>query len=711
MTRSPLLGKKKLRDTLQACLHRRERVSFRVMTNTCLFPVLASVCLLYPASAQESKGVPSSEKSRETNHLTMDSAVLENEYIALTVQKAGRRVANAVLTDKINGLTYELGSSLFSLLEEEYDEDTEKPTGKTHIISASDLNAGALQVEKIAANPQGRRLADRVAGTKVTLPFAITETGLHAVWSAEVRDGHPYARISLTITPEHGDYPIREITLLNFAAKDARTEGSVKGAPAVASGNRLFAGIEHPLSTNTVQDGHIIAKMVRKTDLPRRAASTLSAVVGVSNPTQLRRTFQQSYLNEERARPYGAFLNYNTWYDSFFDRYDEKQVLDIVNAYGKELVKKRGVTVDSFLFDDGWDNTETLWQFNSGMPHEFRNVRKASESFGASPGVWFSPWGGYGKPRDARLKAANGQYETNESGFALAGPKYYKLFKDMCLHMIRDNGVNHFKLDGTSGVETLIPGSRFASDFEAIINLIDELRHERPDLYVNLTTGTWASPFWFGIADSIWRGGWDHEFMGEGTQRNQWITFRDAMIYANNVAVSPLFPINSLMTHGVIYTKKARGLQTVEGEDLTNEIWSGFGSGTQMQEIYVSPSLLTNDQWDTLATAAKWARTNNATLVDTHWVGGDPARLEVYGWAAWSPEKGILTLRNPSSQPQTFSFDPSAAFELPVGAPVTYTLSSPKGDKLPAKEIRAGKPITVQMDPFQVLIFEAHPSK
>ncbi|MCD7798952.1 MAG: hypothetical protein LUG84_06045 [Akkermansiaceae bacterium] len=680
------------------------------MTSASLFTAMASICLLGAAEAHN-PGVPApvSNSHMKTNSSNMESVDLENEFLILTIQKAGRRLANVVLTDKINGLTWELGPRLFILKEEQLEEDTDKPTGKTRKISSDDLEACALQVEKISADPRGRRLADRSAGTKVRVPFATTAEGLNAVWSAEVREGHPYVRISLTLTPEHGEYPLREATLLRFPAPEARAEGSVKGVPVVAAGNRLFAGIEHPLGTNMVQKGRVVSKMVRRTNLPRRAPYTVSAVLGVSNPTQLRRTFQLGYLNEERARPYGAFLNYNTWYDSFFSRYDEKQVLDIVNAYGDELVKKRGVIVDSFLFDDGWDDTETLWQFNSGMPNEFREVRKAAESFGASPGVWFSPWGGYGKPRDARLKAADGKYETNERGFALAGPKYYQLFKEMCLHMIRENGVNHFKLDGTSGVEALIPGSRFASDFEAIINLIDELRTERPDLYVNLTTGTWASPFWFGIADSIWRGGWDHEFMGEGTRRNQWITFRDAMIYAHNVAVSPLFPINSLMTHGVIYTNLARGLQEAEGDDLDNEIWSGFGSGTQMQEIYITPSLLTPKQWDTLASAAKWARANNTTLVDSHWVGGDPARLEVYGWAAWSPEKGILTLRNPSSQPQKFSFDPAAVFELPSASASSYSLSSPKGDALPAPEIRAGSPVTVQLAPFQVIVLEARP--
>lgn len=190
----------------------------------------------------------------------------------------------------------------------------------------------------------------------------------------------------------------------------------------------------------------------------------------------------------------------------------------------------------------------------------------------------------------------------------------------MCLHMIRDNGINHFKLDGTSGEETQLPGSRFASDFEAVIHLLGELRDERPDLFINLTTGTWASPFWFGIADSVWRGGWDHEFIGEGTMRQKWMTFRDSRIFNNNVAVSPLFPINSLMNHGIIYTRKARGLDTVEGTDLEDEIWSAFGSGTQMQEIYMTPQLLEPSQWDTLARAAIWAgRTMKRWWTYTGW--------------------------------------------------------------------------------------------
>mgnify|MGYP003289511854 FL=1 len=639
--------------------------------------------------------------------------MIENEYISIDIRTAGRRFAGVTVRDKVNGRSYDLGKEVFTiqLQEAKTDEACSKKeyTDVCLPLSAQDLMCGEVSVSSIAARPEGRRLVDRRAGQRAALPFAVTTDGYKLEWWVELREGQPYCRVGLNITPMQFAMPARKITLLNIIAPEARVEGSVKGAPVVAAGNRLFAGVESPLSKGEVTAEGFACSLERTTHLPARTQSSISAVLGFCTPGQLRRTFQLAYLNEERARPYFPLFNYNTWYDiGYFSRYSEQDVLDTVRMFGEELVRKRGVVMDSFLLDDGWDNTETLWQFHDGLPNEFRDIRALMESYGSAPGVWFSPWGGYGQPKLNRIAAAGDTYETNERGFALSGPKYYELFRDMCLHMIREHGVNQFKLDGCSGMADPAPGSRFGSDFEAAISLIDELRTEKPDIYINLTTGTWASPFWFGIADSVWRGNWDHDFCGVGTARQQWITFRDAMIYAHNVKISPLFPINSLMTHGVIYNKGARGLMTTEADDLADEIWSGLGLGTQMQEIYITPAMLKDHEWDTLAAAAKWTRANADTMVDSHWVGGDPAALEAYGFASWSPAKGILVLRNPSDVEQEFSFDPAAVFELPLGAPLRYSLSSPKGDALPATA-EAGKATQLTLKPFGVLIIEATP--
>ncbi len=170
-------------------------------------------------------------------------------------------------------------------------------------------------------------------------------------------------------------------------------------------------------------------------------------------------------------------------------------------------------------------------------------------------------------------------FETNERGFALSGPKYYAKFREVSSNFIQ-NGVNQFKIDGTGNVNTVFPGSSFDSDFAAAISLIHEWRGLKPDLYVNLTTGTYPSPFWLRYADSIWRGGEDHSFAGVGSWRERWITYRDQETYRGVVQAGPLFPLNSSMLHGLIYAQQAEHLESDPGDDFENEIHSYFGSGT-----------------------------------------------------------------------------------------------------------------------------------
>ncbi|MEJ2480728.1 MAG: enterotoxin, partial [Acidihalobacter sp.] len=129
----------------------------------------------------------------------------------------------------------------------------------------------------------------------------------------------------------------------------------------------------------------------------------------------------------------------------------------------------------------------------------------------------------------------------------------------------------------------------------------ERLREAEPDLSVNLTTGTYPSPFWLRYADSTWRGGSDHSFAGVGSKRQQWITYRDAATYRGVVQRGPLYPLNALMLHGLIYAQHARGLSDDPGHDFRSEVRDYFGTGTQLQEMYITPSLLSVDDWDAIA--------------------------------------------------------------------------------------------------------------
>ncbi|HEX4155290.1 MAG TPA: enterotoxin [Acidobacteriaceae bacterium] len=645
--------------------------------------------------------ISAQEPGRATASLHSGQGSVGNHVVRMSWKIVDGRLNDVSFVDELHGTTVPLPTPFAVLLKDGtiYKPDSLRVDGRP-------------QEQMLTAQADASRFAERLAGERVDVALVSADGSAHFTWSVVLRDGSRYIRQILTISAKGSDLPISRVEMLDVRLADAHVVGEVRGSPIVA-GN-LFLGFEHPLSNSAVTEGRATAWMGRELPLKAGQSISYSAVIGVTRAGQMRRDFL-AYIERERAHPYRTFLHYNSWYDlGYFTPYDQAGALDRIKAFGTELHEKRGVTLDSFLFDDGWDKHDSLWRFNSGFPDGFAPIRAAAERYGADPGVWMSPWGGYGKPKQERIaygRAAG--FEIVDNGFALSGPKYYDRFRDVCLEMIRKYGVNQFKFDGTGNANTVFPGSAFDSDFDAAIHLIGEVRAAKPDIYINLTTGTRPSPFWLLYADSIWRGGEDDSTAGVGTYRERWITYRDAETYEGIVREGPLYPLNSLMLHGMIYARFHKQLDKDPGNDFRNEIRSYFGTGTQLQEMYITPSLLTSANWDDLAEAAKWSRANADVLKDTHWVGGDPAWLEVYGWASWAPREGILVLRNPSDKAQTIALDLARVFELPAGAPRSYSARSPWKDDAgkPVLPLRAGQPHTFALAPFEVLTLDMKPQQ
>ncbi len=571
---------------------------------------------------------------------------------------------------------------------------------------------GTLREIALRAAPDASRLAARLPGNAVEGLFEDPRHRVRVDWRLVQRQGSEYLREIVTITALDRDAAISKVSLFGADAPDAFVDGDVDGSPVVSHDDWL--GFEHPMSKADAWRGKLKMWIERTLPLPKGQSVTYSAVIGVAHAGQVRRDFD-NYVERERAHPYRPFLHYNSWYDiGFFTPYTEAQALDRINAFGHELVEKRHVKMDSFLFDDGWDDRSGSWHFSKAFPHGFVPLCQAAEKYGAAPGIWLSPWGGYGEPRKQRI--ANGRklgYEIVDGGFALSGPKYWKRFHHVVMTLLDKDCINQFKFDGTGNVNSVYPGSHFDSDFAAAIQLIDDIRADKPGTFINLTTGTWASPFWLRYADSIWRGGYDHNFAGVGPKREQWITYRDEQTYQNVVIKGPLFPINSLMLHGIIYAQHAVGLDTDPGHDFANEVHDYFATGTDLQEMYITPSLLTPQNWDTLAQAANWSRANADVLRDTHWIGGDPGRLDIYGWAAWSPKKSFITLRNPDDKPRLAVLDVGRQLQLPQDAVRKFGVDDVwhSGDDDVPKTVDADHPVTITLQPFEVLTLQLTPTQ
>ena len=440
---------------------------------------------------------------------------LDNDQVVLTCVTKSGQLLPGVLRDKKTGGMVKLGGDLFSLVLTNGD-----------YLNAGDFKlVGKPHVEPLPVNPGAARQAEQLPGKELVADLKSADGNLTLCWRAILRDGSRYLRQEFTFRAGNAEVPLTGILLLELNLPGAHPTGTVDGSPVAT--DTMFFGVEHPLSINRGEMGYVRCFLPRGTSLLPGESFTCSSVIGFVTKGQLRRDFL-AYLERERAHPYRPFLHYNSWYDiGYFSKYDEAAALNVVNTFGEELTVKRGVKLDSFLFDDGWDDPATLWRFDkTNFPNGFAPIQAAAAKYGAAPGIWLSPWGGYGHPHELRIKFGKAQgFETRENNFTLAGPKYYERFRGLCVDVVKKYGINQFKFDGI-GQNTGMGGGGAQRDFDAMLKLIGELRSLKPDIYINQTTGTWPSPFWLLYADSIWRGGEDHSFMlGDAPERERWISY------------------------------------------------------------------------------------------------------------------------------------------------------------------------------------------
>ncbi len=511
--------------------------------------------------------------------------------------------------------------------------------------------------------------------------------------------GHQSKHNVYTLT---GLTPGQTVLLRIWATTDGTQASDTSNGAIQLTGAEHFAGV-------TVSKPLTVTAYVPVNEVLAPGASlTFSAVMGECEEAgQLRRAFNL-YLDAERAHPHRMLPHYNSWYDLGINRNDngvegrftEQEALDSMRAFREELYEKRGVFINSYLWDDGWDEWNSLWGFNANFPDGFKNLAEEAHKVpGASIACWMSPFGGYGGSFMGRLAYAKQQgiIDANAHGMQLSKPIYYAAFRDRVLDMIRQYDMNLFKFDRMgSGQDANGAGEWYAADLRAVGQLCGEMRAAKQDIFINCTVGTWASPYWLMWCDSIWKGDGDCDWLGNvGTPRQKWVTYRDNVMHDRFASKAPLFPLNSLMMHGILVCKssphntmtdyKGTGSYLYDGEgyatptacaDFAAEVWMGVALGTGLQEYYITPQLMSKVWWDILANGVKWLKANETVLTDAHWIGGDPADghdmqkrgnspKSIYGYASLGEKKGIVILRNPTDKPQAVTVDIDGWLEMP----------------------------------------------
>ena len=607
--------------------------------------------------------------------------------------------------------------------------------GDGSTVAASGMKLEDVKIVTLGEDPSAATASLRYAGKALEARF--TYGDLSITWRAVLRDGSHYLRTEMDIKAAR-DLSMKGIVAMNYlvAKNSAYTAPEVVGNTrgAILASNHIFAGLETPMGLNSSKDEgnatHIEGLWRRNTTLKAGKTWNISSVVGLVAPNQLRRSFL-AYSERERAVAWRPYPVYISWYELNIDRNNAQapsykgnmtveQCADVVSHWKTHFYDKYQMAPKASVWDDGWDQYGT-WTFNPNFPNGFDEPANEAKQMGTGIGAWLGPVGGYGQSGEYRRA-----YWRSKGGMQLSNEDYYNFFIRCCTNMIDRYDFRFFKFDGISAQASAIgpdEGTRGEENAEAIISIERAVRQKRPDIFLNTTVGTWASPFWFHFTDAVWRQEGDYGEAGDqGTDRERWITYRDRLVYQNFIQRSPVCPINTLMTHGFILSRWGAVSKNMDYDGIVREMRCAFACGSGMVELYNDYKLMDEIKdnqgnagalWKDLAECIKWQQEQADVLPDAHWVGGNPwdgKKANVYGWAAWNGKKSVLTLRNPSTSAQTFTTTLREALDIPAYVrgkiTLTHAFNQAELDGMPInKAIDIDTPLVLNLPGSSVFIY------
>lgn len=490
----------------------------------------------------------------------------------------------------------------------------------------------------------------------------------------------------------------------------------------------IFLAVEYPAVENQIEKenlkiGYVVGKNIDKENL-----KTFCSIIGVAkSETKLEQTFM-NYVEGIKVNGTKPYLLYNSWYDFRNPAIAEgpesimndENVLNRIETFKKYMVDKYDIHLNAFVLDDGWDDYNSIWEIDTKhLPNKFTPFLNPLKKMNTVLGMWASPFCGYSN-RTKRVKwGSEHGYESIGDFLCFAGKNYKAQFEKKMIEYVKDFNIGYFKWDGfLLACNELdhghLPGVYSRTELiSTYMHMMNSVRKINPDIFINVTVGSWLSPWWLQYADCIWMQGEDYAYAEDVPSmnpRDKAITYRDAVLWDNLQNQKLLFPMSSLMTHGII---KGR-LNFLGGKDeslvsFTNETMMYFGRGVMMWELYVSPDLLSDGEWNAIAKCVKWAEANKDVLTNTKMILGNPLKREAYGYVHMNKDKAIIMLRNPYIEPKQTTFKLDESFgELKSGREYYVKIIYPYNKILSTNYSFPGE-LTFDLNGYEILLAELLP--
>ena len=608
------------------------------------------------------------------------------------------------LNNKINQNKYRLSGNLFTLTVTFPGEGITPPKNVPQVFTAADFILDTVKHRKTNDGLQ--------------LTFFLSGQGLKLKYTFFIPQNRPFFRIMISAKDDNNLQPfLGKISPWNVQINGLHPMHGGFGQPVF--GDDLFMGVEFPAAHNDFKNNqincwHYVAQKLNQ----KNYYVSHPVVVGFSESQQIKPAFF-NYIKTLRPRLDDPFVLYNTWYD--IRDFSYPRLLNTIRNFKSTLIDKYHLNLNAFVIDDGWDDVHSVWEINKQkFPQGFTPLVNELKKMHSALGLWISPWNGYDQARNQRVKwaAAHGFKTSAGRHLCLGDTNYFKIFKQKVLQYQKQAHLSFYKIDGFLSIcnetdHNHLPGI-YSGELltRRFIEILQALRKQSPDIFIDITVGTWLSPWWLQYADAVWMTGADYghaEDVPAFSERDKAITFRDYTLYKDFVRDQLQFPLTNVMTHGIIKGK----LNLLGGKDETLQNWMDnavmyFSRGVMMWELYLSPEVLTVKEWDFLAKVMKWAKSNTDILTQSRFIGGDPYQRQIYGYVHQKGNEALIVLRNPFVRPQEITLSQKELFDPEVKGTFAVETLYPNY-RLGTQKITRVNPLKCTLQGYEVRVLRLTP--
>ncbi|HJN14846.1 MAG TPA: hypothetical protein QGH10_05120 [Armatimonadota bacterium] len=509
-----------------------------------------------------------------------------------------------------------------------------------------------------------------------------------------------------------GDEPVLlKDVVVERLRTDEETDLGGLGQP-VFIGQNVWAGLEYPAGENKHADGLVTLEHHPGVWLRPGDDWWLSktAAIGTSETKPVEAAFRD-YLSAIRREP-RPYVVYNSWYDARRGEMTNDLLIERARHIRDELAVKRAAPFDGVAIDDGWQDPKSIWEIDrTHFPDGFGPLYESLSDLGVSLDLWHPLTAIRGNLSTAWGRENGYEVSPDDRFFCLSGPKHNAALREVMARHVREYDIDYFKHDFNTFACSAdghghLPDGTYGRDanVDAELAMFAFLDEVNPGIYINPSSGMWLSPWWLMHVDTVWMRycadfGWD-KTVPAFEARDQAMTYRDSNLWRNLHGDRVQFPVSAIMTIGIIDGKLLR--LGGEGEPLdrwANNVVVNMGRGSMLQELYITPDLLSDGQWDVLAAALKWQRRFLKQTASGRMLPADPRWGDVYGWVHANEDGGFVCLRNPGIVARTVEV---ALPELAQGLPYAATRVYPWRERLPL----AGAALRTEVEPFGVTVIE-----